>query len=62
MRYDTVTEVQPVIHRTVDQVHVHHIEKHIMSESAPSMGGSIERPALVQDHVNHRYVTGTAFF
>ena len=57
VRYDRVTEVQPVIHRQVDQVHVRHIEKHIMSESAPSMGGSYEHPPLVQEHVNHRYVT-----
>eukprot|EP00026_Physarum_polycephalum_P016559 Phypoly_transcript_17493.p1 GENE.Phypoly_transcript_17493~~Phypoly_transcript_17493.p1 ORF type:complete len:194 (+),score=27.63 Phypoly_transcript_17493:156-737(+) len=57
VRYDTITEVQPVIHRQVDQVHVHHIEKHIMHESAPSMGGVVERPPIIQDHINHRYVT-----
>jgi hypothetical protein len=57
VRYDKVTEVQPVIHRQYDQVHVHHVEKHIMHEGAPNMGGVIERPPLVQDHINHRYIT-----
>jgi hypothetical protein len=60
VRYDTITEVQPVIHRQVEQVHVHHVEKHIV-HAAPNMGGTYERPPLMQDHINHRFVTGIFF-
>jgi hypothetical protein len=55
VRNDRVVEVQPVVHREVDQNVVHHIEKHY-HEAAPSMAGVVERQAVVQQQVHTNVV------
>lgn len=58
IRQDRIVEVQPVIHREVDKNVVHHIEKHITEGPAPSMGGVIERPPLVEQRVVTNVING----
>jgi len=55
IRNDRIVEVQPVLHRNVDQTVVHHIERHIHEPSAPNQGGAVyERNPIVQQsfHTN----------
>lgn len=51
IRNDRVIEVQPVIHREVDQNVVHHIEKHIQEPHAPNMGGVVQMNPIVEQQV-----------
>lgn len=55
VRNDRVVEVQPVLHREVDQNIVHHIEKHY-HEHAPTQGGVIERQPVVQQQIHTNLV------
>lgn len=51
IRQDKIVEVQPVVHREVDRNVVHHVEKHIREAPAPSIGGTVERAAVVDTNV-----------
>jgi len=56
VRVDRVVEVQPVIHREVDQPIIHHVEKHIVEAPAPNMGGVFRAAPVVEEHVNRHVV------
>jgi len=51
IRTDRIVEVQPVIHREVDQTTVHHIEKHITEAPAANRGGVVQMAPIVQETV-----------
>jgi len=55
VRVDKVVEVQPVVHREIDQPVIHHVEKHITEAPAPNMGGVFRAAPVVEESV-HRHV------
>ena len=56
VRIDSVVEVQPIIHREVDQPIVHHIEQHVVEPVAPFVGGTVKKEPIIEEHVNTRIV------
>eukprot|EP01111_Echinosteliopsis_oligospora_P014369 TRINITY_DN53_c0_g1_i16.p1 TRINITY_DN53_c0_g1~~TRINITY_DN53_c0_g1_i16.p1 ORF type:complete len:676 (-),score=260.98 TRINITY_DN53_c0_g1_i16:52-2079(-) len=51
VRTDTFIEVQPILHREIDQQRIHHVEQHITERAAPSMGGTVKLAPIVQETV-----------
>lgn len=58
VRTDRVIEVQPVIHKEVEQPVVHHVEEHVIEPAAPNVGGTYRNAAIVDEHVHTRVVDG----
>jgi len=54
-RVDRVTEVQPVVHRIIEQPQVHHVEQHTY-ETAPSASGTVQMQPIIQETVIPRQV------
>ncbi len=61
VRTDRVVEVQPVVHREIEQPIVHHVEEHIVERAPPSMAGVVQRPPIVEEHTHTRVVNGMAY-
>lgn len=58
VRRETVVEVQPIIHRMVEEPEVHIIEKHIY-EKVPSMGPkTVTKQAIVEETVKPQIIEG----
>jgi hypothetical protein len=53
-----VVEVQPIIHKEVEQPIVHHVEQHIVEPAAPNVGGVIRNAPIIDEHVQTRVVEG----
>eukprot|EP01111_Echinosteliopsis_oligospora_P014372 TRINITY_DN53_c0_g1_i2.p1 TRINITY_DN53_c0_g1~~TRINITY_DN53_c0_g1_i2.p1 ORF type:complete len:382 (-),score=98.85 TRINITY_DN53_c0_g1_i2:48-1118(-) len=51
VRTDTLVQVQPIVHREIDQQRVHHVEQHITERAAPAMGGTVKLAPIVQETV-----------
>jgi len=55
-RPERILEVQPVVHRDIDQPQVHIVERHSF-ESVPSTGPAvINRPAVIQETIHPRVI------
>ena len=62
MRQERLVEVQPIIHREVEQPEVRVIEQHIY-ETVPSTGPStITKPAIIQETVQPKIIEGSVSF
>lgn len=59
MRVDSVVEVQPIVHRDIDQPIVHHIEQHVVEPEAAFVGGTIKHKPIIEETVNTRVINGT---
>eukprot|EP01111_Echinosteliopsis_oligospora_P014371 TRINITY_DN53_c0_g1_i19.p1 TRINITY_DN53_c0_g1~~TRINITY_DN53_c0_g1_i19.p1 ORF type:complete len:200 (-),score=40.22 TRINITY_DN53_c0_g1_i19:220-819(-) len=51
VRTDRLVEVQPIVHREIEQPRVHHVERHITEAPAPSMAGVVKMAPVVQQTV-----------
>lgn len=58
VRTDRVVEVQPVIHKEIEQPVVHHVEQHIVEPAAPNVGGVIRNTPIVEEHVKTKVIEG----
>jgi len=56
VRTDTLIEVQPILHREIDQQRIHHVEQHITERAAPAMGGTVKLTPIVQETVHTNVV------
>eukprot|EP01111_Echinosteliopsis_oligospora_P006759 TRINITY_DN210_c0_g1_i2.p1 TRINITY_DN210_c0_g1~~TRINITY_DN210_c0_g1_i2.p1 ORF type:complete len:480 (-),score=70.04 TRINITY_DN210_c0_g1_i2:471-1778(-) len=56
IRTDVLLEVQPVVHRDIDQDVVHHIERHIDEKPAPSLAGVVNLAPKIEEHVHTHVV------
>lgn len=60
VRVDKVVEVQPVIHREIEQPVVRHVEQHIVEPAAPNVGGTVKKAPIIEEHVHTTVVEGTS--
>jgi len=49
-RVDVVNEIQPVVHRVIEQPTIHHVEQHVY-EAAPSASGSVQLQPIIQETI-----------
>lgn len=61
IRTDTVVEVQPIVHREIEQPVVHHIEQHIQEPAAPYVGGTYHNTPIVDEHLKTHVIDGNFF-